>query len=144
MCTVCEGKLTKAKGTALSAEEFAQVVFDVTHGMFPSDEDIAAMKCPNCKSKKVKRCFSGYDVTGYVSGNGLLDKAGCRREIALHHLTRNDADTGQPLDPYGYMRQVGEVDDLANKIKKSKQPKSKHFDVNPADKTVSQKKRKKL
>lgn len=143
-CLDCHDKLQKAKGGPLTSEEGQQVVFDVRHGMFPTKKELDVICCPRCKSKNVTKWLSGYDVVGYVSGNGFLDKAGCRREMAVHSLTRKDADTGESLDPYGYMRENGEAEDLAIRIKKSRQPKKQYFDTAPAEKPTTKKGRKKL
>lgn len=127
-CARCEAKLVKAKGAELTASEADQVIFEVKHAMNPTAEVLAAIKCPRCKSTKVSKTMHGTNVTGYVAGAGLLDRAGCRREMAVHTLTRTD-DEGKSLDPYGYMRENGEAEDLAKRIKNSKKPKVRVFDV---------------
>lgn len=144
ICRACETKLTKAKGEQLTFDETGQAIFEVTHGMFPKEEELAQIKCPNCKSKKVEKTLYGSDIRGYVAGSGILDVAGCRREMLIHTATRKDEETGKPLDPYHHMREVGEVDDLALRIKRSKLPKPKHFDNNPCKDPPKSKMRKKI
>lgn len=100
----------------------SQVLYETKHSMEPSEDELKeACKCPRCGSNKRKRVFYGYKISGYVKGDGFLDKNGAMRDMHQYNLTVDD--------PYGKYRQVGEVDDLKNKFKKMGQhnPNSKHF-----------------
>jgi len=67
-------------------------------------------KCPNCGGKKTYTSFTGNEIVSYIRGNGIVnDKSGARRDMNRHHL--------QNGDPYGHMRQSGEVDHLLDKIR---------------------------
>lgn len=51
----------------------------------------------------------GVTFHSYTKGNGYMDKAGCHRDMNLYKLTKED--------PYAHMRQPGEADDLAQKLR---------------------------
>lgn len=91
------------------------LVWVVVHGMSESPE----VKCPVCGSN-ASRVIRGASAT-YIRGNGYLDKRGCQRDMNLFKLTQED--------PYGYMRQPGESDDLANRLRRGGKfnPKTKHY-----------------
>lgn len=81
-------------------------------------------QCPKCNSWKTTLLIS--ETAGsvaYIKGNGWLDVKGRRRDMNLYKL-QND-------DPYGHMRQPGEKDELAAKIRKGGKhnPKPKNFYV---------------
>jgi hypothetical protein len=63
--------------------------------------------CPKCNNP-AQQLFINTPLF-YIRGNGYLDKEGCKRDMNLYHLTRND--------PYKNMRERGEKDDLINKLK---------------------------
>lgn len=92
------------------------LVFEVIHGMHETIE----ITCPICSSKCNKTLY-GSNVEGYIKGNGYLDRSGCKRDMNLHTLINND--------PYGGMRQSGEVDYIKDNLKKAGQFKSnkKHY-----------------
>ena len=82
-------------------------VFEVNHGMREKPEVL----CPQC-NKPCERTWLGMTFQFYFPGNGMVrDKAGARRDMNLHHLTRND--------PYAYMRQKGERRDLMHKLRRA-------------------------
>lgn len=91
------------------------LVWEVEHGMFEAPE----VKCPICGSDAV-RVIQKTSAT-YIRGNGYLDTKGCHRDMNLFKLTQQD--------PYAGMRQPGEADDLANRIRRGGKfnPKTKHF-----------------
>lgn len=130
LCKPCEKRLIEAKGGPLNQEEELEgAIFETSHSMNPTKQELrAAKKCPRCGSRRTHLTVNGITVGGYVLGDGYLDREGVRRDINLFHLTGKDAETGQPLDPYGHMRQAGEADDLAVRIKRAgKRGNQKHF-----------------
>lgn len=90
------------------------LVWETEHSMGETPE----IKCPVCESSAL-RLISGGEF--YFRGNGYLDKAGCRRDMNLYKLQQND--------PYGYMRQPGEAEHLADSIRKrgKRDPKREYF-----------------
>jgi hypothetical protein len=78
------------------------------------------IKCPQCNGIKTHVTFISVPVT-YIRGYGWLDKAGRRRDMNLYKLINDD--------PYNHMREKGEKDDLANKLRKGGKfnPKRRHF-----------------
>jgi len=90
--------------------------FEVDHGM----KEKPKVKCPKCSSIDTEIIFRTI-VQAYIRGYGYCDREGCRRDMNLHTLRNND--------PYGYMRQRGEKDDMINNLKKAGKhnPKRKHF-----------------
>lgn len=61
-------------------------------------------------------------ATFYNRGYGYLDKSGCRRDMNLYKVAYDE-------DPYGYMRQPGELDDLKTRLRKGGKfnPKTRYF-----------------
>lgn len=70
------------------------------------------IKCPVCGHKAVKSSHGMGNITGYVRGNSYLNRGDIARQMDLHTL--------ETKDPYGHMRQPGEVDELKSKLKKAK------------------------
>jgi len=133
LCKVCEKRLVEAKGEPLNQEEELEAIFETSHAMEPTRSELrAAKQCPRCGSRNTHKTVNGIKVSGYVLGNGFLDREGVRRDMQLFHLTQKDSETGSPLDPYGYLRQPGEADDLATRIKRTGQRgnNKKHHVVN--------------
>lgn len=81
-------------------------IWEEYHSMAETPEII----CKIC-GQKAERSMIGIDISSYLRGNGYLDRTGCRRDMNLYHV-QND-------DPYGYMRQPGEKDDLVAKLKRA-------------------------
>ena len=79
------------------------IVWEVSHGMTESPD----VPCPVCEESAVRIITGGSAF--YFRGNGYLDKDGCRRDMNLYKLLKDD--------PYGHMRQPGEKDDLIAKLK---------------------------
>lgn len=131
VCKDCENKAKIAKnGEELTAEEFVGVIFETSHRIEPTPEELAeARVCPRCEGSNTEMTVFGIDVLGYIRGNGYLDRAGCRRDMNLHKLTAIDPDTGQTTDPYAEYREPGEVDDLKVRLKRAGQhdPNTSHF-----------------
>jgi hypothetical protein len=61
-------------------------------------------------------------ATFYNKGYGYLDKSGCRRDMNLYKVAYDE-------DPYGYMRQPGELDDLKGRLRKGGKfnPRTQYF-----------------
>ena len=91
------------------------LVWVVTH-MMTEDPEIL---CPVCES--VARKVIQQVKATYIKGNGYLDKKGCMRDMNLYKLQKDD--------PYGYMRQAGEKDDLVRRLKAGgkHQKNTKHY-----------------
>lgn len=133
ICEKCAKKAAKIKGSQLTQDdEMEHAVFETKHSMFPSESELAETTiCPRCNSNKTKKIFHNMEVSGYVRGNGYLDKAGCHRDMNLFKLTEKDPDTGESLDPYHHMRQPGETDELKSKLKQGDKPKPIIHDCKP-------------
>jgi hypothetical protein len=105
-------KLTKYQKQKLAIERNTKniLIWTEQHGM----NSRPYIKCPVCGSS-AERTWYGTKQFGYIRGNCYLNKADCKRQMDLNLL-----ETGN--DPYGYMRQSGEVDDLKQRLKKKKIP----------------------
>jgi predicted nucleic acid-binding Zn ribbon protein len=93
-------------------------VFETSHGM----NEKPIVKCPKCSGVDTELTFIGVTPPiAYVRGRGYLDTKGRRRDMHLYKLTNDD--------PYAGMRQPGEKDDLAIKLRKGgkRNPNSKTF-----------------
>ena len=84
--------------------ETCDLVWEERHGM---TED-PVIRCPLCK-KRCSKTMLGVETIFYVRGDGYLDKSGCKRDMNLYKLTKDD--------PYANMRQPGEADDLAQRLR---------------------------
>ena len=85
-------------------EESCDLVWEERHGMM---ED-PVIRCPLCDKQRSKTLL-GCETVFYVRGDGYLDKSGCKRDMNLYKLTKED--------PYANMRQSGEADDLAQRLR---------------------------
>ena len=69
-------------------------------------------KCPVCGGTNTIRSYRELSLTCYVRGDGLVkDRSGARRDMNRHHLINQD--------PYGHMRQSGEVDNMLDRFRDS-------------------------
>lgn len=82
------------------------LIFEVTHGMHEKPK----VQCPKCKKTNTEKTFIGTGITFYTRGYGWLDVKGRRNDMQLHKLMSDD--------PYKAMRQPGDKEDLANKLRK--------------------------
>jgi putative FmdB family regulatory protein len=92
-------------------------IFITSHGMNEKPKVV----CPKCGSIKTAKTFIQAPFW-YTKGYGWVkDKAGVARARNLHTLVNND--------PYKSMREKGEKEDLANRLRKGGRhnPKKKHF-----------------
>lgn len=80
------------------------IVFEVRHGI----SEKPTIKCPLCGKTNCERALLDNPVS-YTRGYGWLDKRGRNRDMNLHKLVNDD--------PYGHMRETGEADDLANRLR---------------------------
>jgi hypothetical protein len=133
VCNSCERKLSaqvKTQKREWTKEEYESLVlFETSHSIKATEAEIKeALTCPRCDGQDCSKTFIGYDVMGYVRGNGYLDTAGCKRDMNLFHLTQDD--------PYADYRVPGEVEEMKTQLKKAGQhnPRKKHFDVTGAAK----------
>ncbi len=102
------------------------VLFETSHSMNPTEEELAeAVICPRCQSTNCEKTLHGYQVHSYTLGYGYCDKAGAKRDMDIYTL-KND-------DPYKEHRVEGEVEEIENRIRKSVQPKPKHFVTSSSD-----------
>lgn len=109
-CDDCSGKKLKkfdgAVGIHSSTKEY---LFVIECSM---KEKPNKPKCPNCGGSNTHASFTDYNNECWIRGDGLVkDRAGARRDMNKHHLVNGD--------PYGHMRQSGEVDHLLNKIRRA-------------------------
>lgn len=120
----CKNCAKKSKADPSSDEYDELVLFETSHSMKPTEAELAiALKCPRCGKTECERSYKYSVITGYVRGNGYLDKAGVKRDMNLHHLTQGD--------PYAEYRQPGEVEDLKTRLRRGGQhnPNRRHYDV---------------
>ena len=126
VCLDCKAKAEKIKGSPLTDDEMFEVIFETTHSMAPKPAELhEARECPRCNKHNTERTYLGHTISAvYIRGNGYLDKPGCHRDMNLHKLEVDD--------PYKEYREVGEVDDLKIRLKKSGQRKTntKYFSRN--------------
>jgi hypothetical protein len=117
-CADCEQKLHTELNREPTQEEYeAGVLFETVHGFNPTEEELAeALTCPRCNGRNCQKTYLGYQVRGYIRGNGYLDRAGVSRDMNLCKLTQDD--------PYAEYRQPGEVDDLKSKLQRGGQHKT--------------------
>jgi predicted nucleic acid-binding Zn ribbon protein len=92
--------------------DISPLVWFVNHGMLEEPD----IRCPVCEGKTRKVMCA---VPSYVRGNCYLDVEGCRRDMNIYKL-QND-------DPYAYMRQPGEKDEMIAKLKRGNKAKPKYF-----------------
>lgn len=86
------------------------LVWTERHGMQETPE----YKCPVCGKKAVVSTW-GVDVLGYIRGNCYLNRQDAKKQMDIRLL-----ETGN--DPYGHMRQPGEVDHIKKSLRgKNKQ-----------------------
>ena len=68
-------------------------------------------KCPKCHGQNTISNLFGQETMSWIRGNGIVnDKAGARRDMNRHTLENND--------PYGHMRQSGEVDHMLDQCRR--------------------------
>lgn len=109
--TPCKVKaLTEEQKNKLCIEEHpkGKLIWTERHGWDEKPE----IKCPVCGKDAVKSAHGMGNVTGYIRGNSYLNRGDIARQMDLHTL--------ETKDPYGHMRQPGEVDDLKSRLKKAK------------------------
>jgi DNA-directed RNA polymerase subunit RPC12/RpoP len=87
------------------SDEEAWFVFETEHSMKKKPK----VKCPQCGKTNTEVTFLTVPPA-YTRGYGWLDKSGRRRDMHLWKL--------QNEDPYGGMREPGEKDDLANRLRR--------------------------
>jgi hypothetical protein len=132
ICNECAEKLKdKAilRGYDLTNDEIEEgMLFQTSHSINATqDEIIEALICPRCDGKNCEKTLLGYDIVGYVRGDGYLDVSGCKRDMNLFHLTQDD--------PYAEYRLPGETEEMKTQIKMAGRHKlhKKHFDVSAVD-----------
>jgi len=77
---------------------------------YPMKKMVPKPKCPKCGGANTSRSYHDINLVCYIRGDGIVkDRAGARRDMNRHHL--------QNGDPYGYMRQPGEVDHMLDQIR---------------------------
>ena len=120
-CTVDNYRSSTADGMTIRVRRGDDIgsqplVWEECHGM----HEAPIVKCPACGGIAVKHL--GFNTgTFYIRGNGFLDRDGCRREMALHHLEGKDED-GTPLNPYEEHYQSGEKDHIRQMLKRGGKP----------------------
>jgi hypothetical protein len=98
-----------------SIDPSSPLVWVVEHPMVESPQ----VSCPLC-NESARRVVSAPSAM-YFRGNCYLDKVGAQRDMNLYKLQKDD--------PYGYMREPGEKDDLISRLKKKGRhdPKTQYF-----------------
>jgi hypothetical protein len=127
ICKDCVDAAEKKLGRELTEDEQVVLLFETSHAMFPTvEEALKATQCPLCDGHNTK--ITLLEVTQHTLIRGgnwqefrAKNASALRRDMALHQL--------QDGDPYGYMRQPGEKDDLAHRLRTGgkKQTDKKHF-----------------
>lgn len=126
LCSDCEKEAVEIKGSPLTADESWEVIFETSHAMNPKPAELAEARiCPRCNGSNTEKTMQGVTPICYIRGNGYLDRKGCHRDMNLFKLTTED--------PYGEHRQIGEVDDIATKLRRGGQhnPKTQYFPPPP-------------
>ncbi len=80
-------------------------VFIISHGMNEKPHVI----CPKCGGKNTEKTFT-QSTEFYTRGYGYKDRKGCQRDQNLFKLMTDD--------PYKKMREPGEAEDLAKKLRR--------------------------
>lgn len=88
-----------------------RLVWTERHSMDEKPE----IKCPVCATVS-ERTWHGTKQQGWIRGQCYLNRADAKRHMDLRVLESGN-------DPYGHMRQAGEVDDLKSRLRKKKVPK---------------------
>jgi len=84
--------------------------------------------CPKCGSK-MTHTIKGQTFIGYIAGSGWKDKQGAKRDMEKWTLMNND--------PYGHMRQSGEVDHMLDQFEKAGSISGKKIDRKKAVKCTT-------
>lgn len=145
VCLDCEKKAkqkAKRRKKDLTQEEVEELIlFETAHSIKASEEEIReSLICPRCEGSNCEKTLLGYDIVGYIRGNGYLDTVGAKRDMNLFHLTATDPDTGKTLDPYDQYRAPGEVEEMKTKLQRSGKhnPKRRHYDTKVMAKAVKE------
>lgn len=117
----------------LTEEQESMLVFETKYGFTATSKELKiATQCPFCDGNNTKKIITGPACVRFRGGHNWEEfrrenNSSMRRDMAIHQL--------KTADPYASMRQAGEVDDLAHRLKasglKSNQVKKKHFIVKP-------------
>jgi hypothetical protein len=110
---VIENRLTELTEDGLIDGDSSPLVWAVEHGMAEKPE----VKCPLCEGNAA--VVINQAPNWYWRGDCYANKEDCQKQMNIHKLKTND--------PYGYMRQPGEVDDMISNIKRGNKPKPKIF-----------------
>lgn len=100
------------------------LIFETNHGM----NEKPKVKCPKCGGINTEQTFRTVPLS-YIRGYGWLDVKGRRRDLNLYTLRNRD--------PYEHMREAGEADDLAHRLKAGGK-----FNTNPKTFQISSGKKK--
>ena len=115
ICDDCLAYAKKKLGRELTDDDRRTFLFEARHSMTASPAEIHdATECPFCDGHNTKRTLLDVSVHTFIRGHIWEEfkrdnTAAMRRDMALHQL-QND-------DPYAGMREPGEADDLANRLK---------------------------
>lgn len=112
----CKSDSPVPDGTAIVITKSGSLIWEVRHGMTETPE----IKCPSC-SGVASRTLEGIGFPiHFIKGNCYLNREECRRQMDIHKLESGD-------DPYGHMRQPGEVDQIKQDLKNHNKPKRKYL-----------------
>lgn len=81
------------------------LIFEVIHKMNESPQ----IKCQEC-GLICQKTLEGVNITTYTRGYGYCDKSGCKRDMDLYKLQKDD--------PYKRHRTSGEADYIASNLRK--------------------------
>ena len=110
---VLENRLTELTDDGLIDGDNSPLVWMIEHNMSDKPE----VKCPICNEKAA--VIINKSPNWHWRGDCYANKADCQKQMNIHKLQTND--------PYGYMRQPGEVDDMIHSIKRGNKAKPKYF-----------------
>jgi hypothetical protein len=127
ICKDCSAAAVKHLGRELTEDDQRVLLFETRHGMHVTDKEIAeATQCPICDGHNTERTMLDVSTHAFVRGHNWEEfrrenSAALRRDMALHQL--------QSDDPYSSMREPGEKDDLAERLKRAaaQKPRPQHF-----------------
>jgi len=122
-CKYCAALAIEKLGRELTEDEAAEFLFETQHAMFPSEKELTeATRCPDCGRTDTAMVIDISGQVTFIRGHDWEEfkkknKSALRRDMALHQLKHDD--------PYGYMRDGDDKDELADKLKAGATEKSK-------------------
>ncbi len=127
ICKDCITVGEKKLGRPLTEEEQSSIIFEVSHGMFPTEKELLVVaQCPFCDGHNTIITLLDTNQSMRVRGGDWHEfrkknAKALQRDMALHQLQNND--------PYGHMRPAGDKEELTDRLRSGgkKQTDKKHF-----------------